>query len=372
MEVNSIFGAILIIIWVAYILVQCVQLYFLGRYKATFKEQPNFWPQISIWVAARNEAHNIAACLDHLLALDYPKDKIQILIGNDQSTDNTREIVLDYCKNHPQIQLVDVVNQENNLKAKARVMAQLDIHAHGDYYLITDADVQVNPQWAKSMICSLHTLKTGVASGTTVVKSPKIWGWLQEIDWGYFMGLLNIISYAGVPATAVGNNMIVRKSAYWQTGGYGKIEFSITEDYKLYAEICEQGYGWNNVMHPNVVAKSAETKGFIPLLHQRKRWLTGGKDLPWYWWILFGVFGLFHLLSPWFFWAIFPFAWIFGLIKWLFQVVQIKLIYKNIAQPSPNLIKLLLYEFFMHAVTICTAIFFLLPVKTVWKGRAYR
>lgn len=372
MNWQQIIWAFPIYIWAAYILTQLVQLFFLGRYKANFKEEPSFWPQISIWVAARNEAENIGSCLNHLVKLDYPVDKVQILVGNDQSTDKTREIVLEYCTRYNHIQLIDIVDQPNNLRAKARVMAQLDVHAQGDYYLITDADVCVNPQWAKSMIRSLNTLQTGVASGTTVVKSPKIWGWLQEIDWSYFMGLLNIISYAGVPATAVGNNMIVRKSAYWSTGGYKEIQFSITEDYKLYSEICKQGYQWNNVMHPNVIAESAETKGFIPLMHQRKRWLTGGKDLPWYWWLLFSIFGLYHLISPWFLISLFPYAWIFGSTKWLLQWIQIKLIYKNVGIASPNFLKLIIYEVFMHLVTIGTAIFFLLPLKTVWKGRAYR
>jgi len=374
-----------------YLITQLAQLYYLFRYKSQLASEPEEWPKISIWVAARDEEATIERCITSLLSMNYPKSKIQILVGNDQSKDRTREIVEQLASVNSQIKLVDIEDRNDGLKAKARVMAQLDIHADADYYLITDADVWVNPDWAKTMLRSLWKKADssnggtdkiiGVCSGTTLVKSPNTWGWLQEIDWSYFMGLLNIISYAGVPATAVGNNMIISKEAYWSTGGYSKIQFSITEDYKLYSEVCNRGYGWSNVMHPGVVAYSAETKGFIPLLHQRKRWLSGGKELPWYWWVLFGIFGGYHLLVPVVISVvlIYPVSemstigvslWIF--LKWIFQSLQIKRIYKNINASSPPICKLIAYEPFIQLITFSTALFFILPIKTVWKGRAYK
>ncbi len=369
-----------------YLIVQIWQLQALFRYevyndfKTLQNEEPSVFPQISIWVACRNEEKNIENCILSLLDLNYPKDKIQILIGNDQSTDNTRQIILDvieqnseqsqYNERKPQIQLVDILDDNSGLKAKARVMAQLDKHAIGEYYLITDADVVVNPNWALGLLGSLSN-DMGVASGTTMVKSDGIWGWLQEIDWAYFMGLLNLISFSGIPATAVGNNMIMKKDAYWETGGYGKIQFSITEDYKLYSEICKKGWKWNNVMNPEVLAFTEKIDGFIPLLHQRKRWLSGGKELPWYWWILFGIYGLFYFVTP----LLLVFNIKIGLTFWTFkfilQSIQINQIYRLLGQNSPPIFKHLIYEFYMFLVTVSTSIFFFLPAKTIWKERKY-
>jgi cellulose synthase/poly-beta-1,6-N-acetylglucosamine synthase-like glycosyltransferase len=51
------------------------------------------WPPITILVPAHNEERVIAGCLDHLLALDYPQDRLQILVVNDRSRDNTKRIV---------------------------------------------------------------------------------------------------------------------------------------------------------------------------------------------------------------------------------------------------------------------------------------
>lgn len=379
---------------VAYIAIQILQNFFLFRYKHHPEPEPASWPEISIWVAARDEENNIGACLASLCALDYPTELVQILVGNDQSSDRTKDIAMEWSAKYPNIRVIDIVDNDSGLKAKARVMAQLDVHATGEFYLITDADVRVKPSWAKAMIQSMPP-NVGVASGTTMVfANPTDKGWdylwakLQGIDWTYFMGLLNVISYAGVPATAVGNNMIVRKKAYWETGGYANIRFSITEDYKLYSEICAKGYGWNNVMFPDVLAHSVETKGFNALLHQRKRWLSGGKELPWYWWLLFAVFLFFYYgapivsmtlgiggllkqdLSP----MLEKIQWACGLIwgiKWILQVIQINRICKNVGEPKPRIHWHLIYEIYLLVVTIGTSIFFVIPKKTVWKGRKY-
>lgn len=360
-----------------YIIIQCIQCYFLFQYKSDLEPAPPNWPNISIWVAARNEENNLEACLNSLIQLDYPKNKIQILVGNDQSTDQTPQIIDQFCLKYSYMKRVDIVDDESGLKAKARVMAQMDRFAQGEFYLITDADVCVNPQWAKTMLLTLNP-RTGVSSGTTMVKSSGWDGWLQEIDWAYFMGLLNTISYSGIPATAVGNNMIVRKSAYWETGGYSSIRFSITEDYKLYSEICSKGWMWNNVMHPGVLAYSEKTKGWINLLHQRKRWLSGGKELPFYWWILFAIYGTFYFWIPILLLisVSHPSYLLSVLILWGckfgLQSLQIQLIYSKIKQKSPSLFKLCVYEFYLFAITIGTGIFFFLPIQTNWKGRWYK
>jgi cellulose synthase/poly-beta-1,6-N-acetylglucosamine synthase-like glycosyltransferase len=258
-------------------------------------------------------------------------------------------------------------------------MAQRDQHADGMFYLITDADVRVNPLWIQGLLSNMDE-DMGVCSGTTMVRSKGIDGWLQELDWSYFMGLLNIISYSGVPATAVGNNMIIRKEAYWATGGYAQITFSITEDYKLYSEICKRAWKWNNIMNPETLAFSEKTRGLNNLLHQRKRWLSGGKELPWYWWVLFGIYGSFYFVSPTLLTYFFITKDVTGvlsvlclwLIKWILQSIQIRKIYNLIGEDKPNIGRLVIYEIYLSVLTLLTAIFFALPLPTRWKGRNYK
>ena len=379
MEILKILEFLIFLIGVSYILIQCWQTITLIRYRSKntdYRRKESDLPTVTILVACRNEEHNIENCLRSLIDLNYPKEKLKILVGNDQSEDNTLKIARQFESKYDFIQVIDIQEDSTGLKAKARVMAQLDKHAVGDYYLVTDADVCVNSNWILGLLSNMNE-EIGVASGTTMVKSNGIGGLFQEIDWAYFMGLLNVISYSGVPATAVGNNMIIRKDAYWQTGGYSKIRFSITEDYKLYKEVCDKGWKWNNIMNNDVLGYSEKTNGFIPLLHQRKRWLSGGKELPWYWWILFGIYGAYYFVSValvLIFLLKFPvdnYLLLIPVIKWGLQSIQIFNIYRHLSQKPPNLLKLIIYEFYLTLITISTAIFFVLPVKTNWKDRKY-
>jgi cellulose synthase/poly-beta-1,6-N-acetylglucosamine synthase-like glycosyltransferase len=124
-------------------------------------------------------------------------------------------------------------------------------------------------------------------------------------------------------------------------------------------------------MNPEVLAFTEKIDGFIPLLHQRKRWLSGGKELPWYWWILFGIYGLFYFVTPLLLVFNIKIGLTFWTLKFILQSIQINQIYRLIGQNPPPIFKHLLYEFYIFLVTVSTSIFFFLPAKTIWKERKY-
>jgi succinoglycan biosynthesis protein ExoA len=64
-------------------------------------------PLISIVVLCRNEEDFIAECLDSLLANDYPKDRLEVLVADGMSQDRTRNIIKSYSKKHPFVKLLD-------------------------------------------------------------------------------------------------------------------------------------------------------------------------------------------------------------------------------------------------------------------------
>src|SRR5467141_2579660 len=63
-------------------------------------------PFVTVVVPCRNEEKRIASCLDSILATDYPKERMEILVLDGMSEDGTREIVVGYSERHP-IRLVD-------------------------------------------------------------------------------------------------------------------------------------------------------------------------------------------------------------------------------------------------------------------------
>src|SRR4051794_30939631 len=65
--------------------------------------RPRRYPTVSVVVPSFNEERTIAATLDSLLALEYPKDKLEILVVDDGSRDKTSVIAKQYVAKYPQV-----------------------------------------------------------------------------------------------------------------------------------------------------------------------------------------------------------------------------------------------------------------------------
>jgi cellulose synthase/poly-beta-1,6-N-acetylglucosamine synthase-like glycosyltransferase len=328
------------------------------------------WPSISILVAARNEEEHIATCLQSLLELDYPNAKIEILVGNDQSEDQTKEIVSQFVRSNRSIQLIDITDNLGKAKGKANVLAQLAQKASGDFFLITDADIVVNTQWAKELISHFTSPQLAIVSAVTLVHGPSIQDRLQGIDWLYFMGLLKGADNAGLHCTAVGNNMAIRKEAYEDVGGYESLDFSVTEDFKLYKEVRKKKWKTQNIISRNTLNISRPVHSFMHLMHQRKRWLMGARELPIYWWVLFGLLASF-------FPAVLVLVFFNPLLALQLYLLKIAvqglfIVYlRHRLSLKQQILPVLLYDFYATVVSIGTQLFFVLPITMQWKKRKY-
>ena len=357
---------------VAYILIQCINM---ASLQLTPADEPDKiltddeLPIVSVLVAARNEEQNIWRCLAALDQMDYPKEKIEFLIGNDQSEDKTSEMIEAYCVNHFRFRLIEIKDSVGKARGKANVLAQLAHEAKGNYYLITDADVAVSKTWAREIV-SYFDDKTAIVSGLTIVADEGTMGRMQEIDWMYFMGLLKGFANLGLSCTAVGNNMAVSKKAYWEIGGYENLDFSVTEDYKLYKEVRNKGWKTKNILNSRIINRSRAIHQLRPLLFQRKRWLLGARELPWYWWVMFFIFGLFGpaIIYVAFFNA--KLALIFYLIKLTLQSVSVYNM-QNKVKVDKTIDYLFTYELYSISISLLTQLFFFLPIKLQWKNRRY-
>ena len=87
--------------------------------------------------------------------------------------------------------------------------------------------------------------------------------------------------------------MAVRAEAYWQTGGYETMDFSITEDYKLFKEVTSNGWGWSTSLEPDTLGLAWYIPSLKEMLHQRKRWLIGAQELPMNWKLMILLYGCF-------------------------------------------------------------------------------
>ena len=93
-------------------------------------------PFVSVVIPCRNEEKFIGKCLDSVIANDYPKDNLEILVIDGMSDDGTREIINEYVKRYPFIKLLDnpkkFIPFALNIgikNAKGEIIARMDTHS---------------------------------------------------------------------------------------------------------------------------------------------------------------------------------------------------------------------------------------------------
>ena len=236
-------------------------------------------PTVSIIVAARNEEHHIEECLSSLVQVDYPQEKIEVIVVNDRSTDRTPAIIEKFSRRFDFVKMVVTEPDEGNLRGKTNAVASGIAACHGEILMFTDADCTVPRQWVRETVASFDET-TGIVGGFTLLEASRTFEGIQALDWIYLFGMSASAANWGIPLTAVGNNLSVRRSAYDATGGYKGIPFSVTEDYSLVRSILQKtSFKLLFPVSENALVRSKACQNWLQLYRQKQRWGVGGLDM---------------------------------------------------------------------------------------------
>ena len=135
----------------------CAYAYLINFYRRAWKKipvqiiSPEFQPQtkVSLIIPARNEQDNLPVLLESISRLDYPSELLEVIIIDDNSTDNTWQLISDHSFVRG-IRLSDVSTEE--LKAHKKFAIEKGIEAAtGELIVTTDADCHFQPGWIKAI-----------------------------------------------------------------------------------------------------------------------------------------------------------------------------------------------------------------------------
>ena len=108
-------------------------------------------PLVSIIIPCRNEARHIGRCLDSVLANDYPRDRLEILVVDGASEDRTRDVVRKYSQSNPFIRLLD------NPRRITPVAFNIGIeHAVGEVIMIMSAHATYDRDYVSKCVRYLN------------------------------------------------------------------------------------------------------------------------------------------------------------------------------------------------------------------------
>lgn len=114
------------------------------------KAKPKEFPLVSVLIPARNEEKNISNLLNSIVTQDYPN--LEIIIGDDESTDNTVSIVEKWKSKDSRIKLIHIESLPEGWLGKNYACHLLGNIAKGDYFVFLDADVVLSESFISSAI----------------------------------------------------------------------------------------------------------------------------------------------------------------------------------------------------------------------------
>lgn len=170
------------------------------------------WPSVTILVPAYNEADQIRSKLENVLELDYPHDRLHVLVVSDASTDGTDEIVRDLRDRG--VQLVRLEQRSGKSAAENAARAYI----RGDIVVTTDAGVRIAPDGLRPLIRAFAGSDVGVAAGrdVSVPDSEEEVGPGEAGYVGYEMWVRDLETRLGTIVGAGGSYYAARRSVFMQ------------------------------------------------------------------------------------------------------------------------------------------------------------
>ena len=246
-------------------------------------QPPTSYPSVSVIIPARDEAHVIARCLHSVFACDYPPDKLEVIVVDDLSKDDTPQIVQELQRQYASLRLLHMPENLPRTRAhKKRAIEKGIYQATGDIIMTTDADCIVPREWIKRMVAHFQPGVSFVSGPVAYLYQQDIWSQILALE---FLGLVAIGAGAiGIrrPNMCNGANLAYRKDTFMALGGFSGIDHLTSgDDELLMQKIAEED--------PDAVSFCADAQAIVltepvqsvrAFFEQRKRWASKGARYP--------------------------------------------------------------------------------------------
>ncbi len=245
--------------------------------EARRKQAPDLeeWPSVSILVPAYNEEIVMAGTIESLLYLDYPHDKIEILVIDDSSTDRTRRVIEHMMATDRRLKLIAIPPGLGG-RGKSHALNQGLRYARHEIIAVYDADNAPEPGSLRLLVAELMAdarLAAAVGKVRTLNRATNLLTRCINIEfisfqWIIQAGRWRLFRLASLPGT----NYVIRREALERAGGWDAA--AIADDAELTVRLGQEGYHIKFV--PFAVTWEPEPQHWGVWLRQRLRWARGG------------------------------------------------------------------------------------------------
>ena len=200
---------------------------------------------ITVCVPARNEEANLEACVRSILASTH-RD-VEVLVYDDQSTDDTPNILAKLIASDPRVRAAQVTPLPSGWNGKQHACWRMSEQARGQWLCFTDADVRFEPACLADALAFAQTQKADMVS----TFPRQITGSLAErlaVPMIFFI----LFSYLPMPrmrttrdpaaSAACGQFILVSRAAYDKAGGHQAFKNSMHDGVKMPREVRKAGF----------------------------------------------------------------------------------------------------------------------------------
>jgi chlorobactene glucosyltransferase len=236
---------------------------------------PQNTPRVSVLVPARNEEKNIGDCLASLVMQDY--SNLEILVLDDDSTDQTAAIVREFSAQDSRIKLIAGAPLPAGWLGKNWACHQLAERAQGEIFIFTDADNRYTPPAILHTVGWMQKLNLGLLSAfchqiTKTLPEKLAVPVVNMLVYSYLPLWLTYYSKTPALAAANGQWLAFTRAAYQKVGGHRAVRHHVVEDVALSRLVKRGG--------EKILAVSAKDEVFSRMYHSgRQVWEGYSKNL---------------------------------------------------------------------------------------------
>jgi len=205
-------------------------------------------PHVSLVVAAHNEERVIEDKIRNTMALDYPREHLEFLVGSDGSTDQTDEI----CRRYPWVTFERIAPR----RGKTNVLNTLIPKARGEIIVLTDANTILQPDALRAMVRHFDDITVGGVCGRLVLVSDRQkLADTERVYWDYETRVKELESRWYSTIGANGGIYAIRKELFVPIP-----TDTIIDDFVISLNLLEQGR--RLVFERDAVAREEVSKSF--------------------------------------------------------------------------------------------------------------
>jgi len=316
-----------------------------GMFVRKKRPEQGYYPQLSVLIAAYNEEAAIAEKIKQTLALEYPKDKLEVLVLSDCSKDKTDEIVKSYPDSR--VRLVRMAERRGKTSAQNFGIRE----AQGEVVVFSDATAIYHPKALAYLATNYQDPKVGAVSGRYKYFDPEDQsptGMGSSAFWNYENLIKMMQSKIHTITGCCGCIYSVRKAAYTD------LPDDIISDLVQPLQVIRKGY--KVLFEDRAVAYEETTKSTKEEFSMRVRVVTRAMR---------GLLSVSDVLKPWkFAWPAFQ-LWSHKILRWMVPLFLITIFVSNLFLLDSQFFRtLMVAQLAFYAAAILNVV---LPLHRAWK-----